>query len=390
MLAATILFACNSNKGTEKQFEISGKIANSTARMVYLEELPAGSDEAIIADSSVLGKDGTYKLTAQPEESVVFSLRLDQDMYSIAYVINDASSIVMNVELNKENNHFADKYEIRGSPASQAMKDFIAGYSADLQKIFVISRQADSLRLANAPDSLITPLVAEWTVLAGKVRNYTLSAMKKANDPALIIFELGYYQATHPGFGLERLSPEQEREIINDLIARFPSHQGVKAVKNNFEERLAEEKKREEMKSRWVGKAAPDFSLPDVNGKGVTLSSFKGKYVLVDFWASWCAPCRAENPNVVRAYNRFKDKNFTVLGVSLDRPGQKDKWLAAIRADGLTWTHVSDLKFWNSSVIPLYEFGEIPYNVLVDPQGVVIAENLRGQGLEAKLDEVLK
>jgi peroxiredoxin len=130
--------------------------------------------------------------------------------------------------------------------------------------------------------------------------------------------------------------------------------------------------------------------LTDINGKEISLSSFKGKYVLVDFWASWCGPCRKENPNVVRVYNQFKDKNFTVLGVSLDRPGQKAAWLKAIQDDHLTWTHVSDLKWWDSSVVPMYQINGIPYNVLVDPQGMVIAENLKGSALETKLSDVLQ
>jgi thiol-disulfide isomerase/thioredoxin len=114
--------------------------------------------------------------------------------------------------------------------------------------------------------------------------------------------------------------------------------------------------------------------------------------VLVDFWASWCRPCREENPNVVQAYNKFKDKNFAILGVSLDNPGDKDKWLNAVMKDHLAWTHVSDLKGWESVVVPMYDFGTvgIPYNILVDPEGKVIAERLRGRGLEAKLSEVLK
>jgi peroxiredoxin len=145
----------------------------------------------------------------------------------------------------------------------------------------------------------------------------------------------------------------------------------------------------EEAAKNLLGKQAPDFTLPDVNGKDVRLSSLRGKYVLVDFWASWCAPCREENPNVVRAFQEFKDKNFTVLGVSLDRPGQKDKWLKAIEDDGLAWTHVSDLKFWESSVVPLYHLEGIPYNVLLDPEGKVIAEGLRGRALVNKLNEVL-
>jgi len=110
--------------------------------------------------------------------------------------------------------------------------------------------------------------------------------------------------------------------------------------------------------------------------------------VLVDFWASWCGPCRRENPNVVQAFNQFKNKNFTILGVSLDRPGQKEDWINAIKEDHLTWTHISDLKFWQSEVVPVYQLSGIPFNVLVDPDGKVVAENLRGNALEQKLHEV--
>ena len=136
-----------------------------------------------------------------------------------------------------------------------------------------------------------------------------------------------------------------------------------------------------------VGATAPDISLANPNGQNVSLSSLRGQYVLLDFWASWCAPCREENPNIVNAYNKYKDKGFTIYGVSLDR--DRDKWLKAIEDDKLTWTHVSDLKYWSSEPAKLYGIQAIPANFLLDKEGKIIAKNLRGEDLEAKLAEVL-
>jgi peroxiredoxin len=138
-----------------------------------------------------------------------------------------------------------------------------------------------------------------------------------------------------------------------------------------------------------IGAEAPLFQQADTSGKMLNLKDLRGKYVLIDFWASWCGPCREENPNVVKAYEQFKDKNFTVLGVSLDKAEKRDAWLKAIKDDGLAWYHVSDLKFWSNAVAQLYSVRSVPQNFLIDPKGKIVGANLRGEALQQKLQELI-
>jgi len=173
--------------------------------------------------------------------------------------------------------------------------------------------------------------------------------------------------------------PSEVDPLYNSLSDRLKATETGKVLKKSLDA----------LRNTAIGVTAPDFTQNDVNGVPVKLSSFRGKYVLLDFWASWCGPCRQENPNVVRAYNKYKDKNFTIVGVSLDKASGKADWIAAIQNDGLSWTQVSDLKFWNNEVASLYSITSIPANFLIDPNGKIIARDLRGDDLENKLEDVL-
>jgi thiol-disulfide isomerase/thioredoxin len=378
-LISFILFFLSCKNENSRQFEVNGHIKNANGKTVYLQETPLGSGERIIADSSIIGKDGSYSLKSKATEESLFSLFFKGEIYPFAYIINDVSKIVVNADAQTQNN-----YDVKGSDASRSLKDFSLKASGKWSTIYTLGYEIDSLIKSGVPDtsSSVRNINEQGASELNDLKNYVSGFIKNSNDPITCTWALSTNS--------QMFSMNDYQALLNGIVTRFPTHKGVAKIKemNDRQLALAKQKSQAPEEPEWTNKQAPELSLPDANGKTITLSSFKGKYVLVDFWASWCLPCRQENPNVVQAYNKYKDKNFTILGVSLDR--EKEDWLGAIESDKLLWTQISDLKEWKSAAVSTFGFNGIPFNVLVDPDGKIIAQSLRGDSLEKKLDEVLK
>jgi thiol-disulfide isomerase/thioredoxin len=378
-VTALVLTSCSSEPELTGNFHIKGKLTNAGRDSVFLVDANSQNLKKLVG--APIDENGEFDLALNLDEAGFYRLELDEQNFAI---LIGKPGDTLNIEGDAKN--FGYTYSIKGSPESQQFLEMNRFSQENARKKNMLAQKKDSLMqmyqyLINQNkdkkyiDSLDKAIGPQYDALDEQLSPIIAEGVEKAKT---FIQENPKSFAQLVAIGL--LSPESDfgefEKVYNNLKAAYPDSKNLAGYYSWIEEK----------KRLQPGGVPPDFIVLDTLGNPVALSSFKGKILLVDFWASWCAPCRKENPNVVKLYKKYKDKGLEIFGVSLD--DDKVKWVKAIQADGLTWRHGSELKGWNSTFVPLYGIQGIPFTLLLDREGKVIATKLRGPALEQKLEEL--
>lgn len=361
-----MLASCDPSK-KEGDFELKGNFTNSKGETIYLEKL--NGPQPVVVDSALIDDKGDFEFTNYMPKIGFYRVKANAQNFAML-VLDSADKVKLTGSLSDLGN----SYKVEGSPETSLFIQYneiskvrdlrLDSLNKSFQQVMEGSKM-DSKKM----DSLSKIFEGPYNAI---VQSSNRELVEKIKNNSSMYSSLIAVQALEPD-----KYPEIYKSLDAGLMKKFPTDNNVKMFHGVVTS----------MQATGIGQTAPDINLQTVDGKEMTLSSLRGKIVLVDFWASWCGPCRKEMPNVVKAYAKFKDKGFEIFGVSLDK--EKDRWVEAIAKDGITWPQVSDLRQWESEVVKLYNIQGIPYTILLDKEGKIIAKNLRGDELEKKLTEVL-